>query len=99
MLKEQKARSCSHDAKHRTASIAVGTGGCKAREENGAVLLGKDGVVVGVDVGPDTPGRTVVLVGRHEDVVRTTEAKLEVSRDARGDIASVIVHGVDSPRS
>jgi len=99
MLREQKARSCGYDAKRRTATIDVGAGGNRAREEKGAVLLGKDGVVVGVDVGPDTPGRTVVLVGRHEDVVRTTEAKLEVSRDARGDIASVIVHGVDSPRS
>ena len=61
------------------------------------MLLDRRGAVVGVDVEPESPGRTVVLWGAHEDVARTRDARLEVSRDASGEIAAVVVHDVDPP--
>jgi len=53
---------------------------------------------VGVDVEPGTAARTVVMVGKHEDVAMTRSAKVSVSRDAKGEVAWVVVAGVTAPR-
>ncbi len=75
----------------------VGPGGGPSQEVDGTVLFDGRGGVVGVDVEPDAPERTVVLVGCHEDVKTTRSATVSVSRDARGEIASVVVRAVKAP--
>jgi hypothetical protein len=98
MLNEQRGRSCVYDASHRAARIEVRAGGGAVRDTSGTVLLDADGRVVGVDVEPDAPSRTVIMLGAHETVARTVTVRVSVARDAHGEIASVVVHGVDAPR-
>ena len=97
MLHELKAKTCTYSAGDRTARIDIGSGGRSPKDEPGTVLLDANGGVVGVDVTPDAPTRAVVLVGRHEDVVETKPVRVAVSRDGRGQIASVVIHGIDAP--
>jgi len=98
MLRELAAHSSRHDAATRTVTLEVSAGGGKVRGERGTALLDARGRVVGVDVEPTAPSRVIVLAGRHEDVASTRDARLSVSRDARGEVASVVVHDVDPPR-
>ncbi len=93
MLPERKARSCSHDAARGTARLEVGGAGGAARDVAATVLLDKQGKLVGVDVDPDG-ARTVVMVGRHEDVASTRPAKVSVSRSKDGEVATVVVSGL-----
>jgi len=97
MLLERKARSCSYDAARRTARLEVGDGGGAVAGASGAVLLDRDGRVVGVDLEPGSSARVVVMLGPHEAVASTRPARLEVSRDSRGEVAAVVIHGVDPP--
>lgn len=97
MLYERRGVSCAHDAKERTAEVHVGPGGGAKAKGRGTVLLDKRGAVVGVDVEPDAASRAVIMLGAHEDVFRTVDVRLSVTRDARGEVTSVVIHGVDPP--
>jgi hypothetical protein len=96
MLRERRAHSSTEDAASGTARLEVSSAvaGGRAREVEATVLLDKSGKVVGVDVEPDAPGRTVVMAGRHEDVASTKATKVTVTRGADGEIAAVEVTGL-----
>jgi hypothetical protein len=98
MLNEQKGRSCTYDASNRSARVDVRPGGGSPSEVSGSVLLDDAGGVVGVDLDPDGPARLVIMVGTHEAVARTRATRLSVSRDANGQVAHVVVHGIERPR-
>jgi len=93
MLREQKGKSCVHDAAERTVRIEVDGEGGPPTRERGTLLLDAKGRVVGVDVAPESRARVIVLLGRHEDVARTADVQLSVSRDRGGKVAWVIAEG------
>jgi hypothetical protein len=95
MLRSTQARSSTVDRSSRTVRLEVGSGAGKTEEARGSLLRDARGRVVGVDVDPDGPRRLVVLLGKHEDVATTEDARLTVTRDGAGDVISVVVHGVD----
>jgi hypothetical protein len=94
MLPERTALSCTLDAARRTARVELGGKGGPLRDARGTLLLDAGGKIVGVDVEPDSAARAVVMIGKHEAVARTRDAKLSVSRDDHGDVVSVVVHDV-----
>jgi hypothetical protein len=98
MLPEQRAKSCTHDPRQRTARIDVSAGGTATRDAGGTLLLDVHGAIVGVDVEPSSSSRAVIMLGKHESVATTRDVRLSVSRDANGEVAWVVVHGVDAPR-
>ena len=98
MLNERKASGCVLDAAKHTARIELTASGGPTKDTVGTLLLDARGNVVGVDVEPDLASRVVVMVGAHEAVARTVDVRLGVSRDPRGEVASVIVYGVETPR-
>jgi hypothetical protein len=98
MLHERKARGCVLDPKKQTARLEVGGDGGPAKHTVGTLLLDVRGNVVGVDVEPDSAARVVVMVGAHEAVARTVDARVAVSRNARGEVSYVIAYGVEAPR-
>jgi hypothetical protein len=96
MLPERKASSVHYDAHAKTARLEVTAGGGASREVAATLLLDAKGGVVGVDVEPDAASRVIVMAGRHEDVHETKSVRVAVSRDAGGDVTSVVVRGVTS---
>ena len=97
MLNERAARACTYDKTRRTARLELGSGAGAARETRGTVLLDAKGGVVGVDVEPTSSSRVVVMVGKHEAVKTTRDARLSVSRDSSGEVVAVDVHDHDAP--
>ncbi len=53
------------------------------------LLLDAQGFLVGIDVEPEARARTVVMVGRHEDVARKESSRVGVCSDAGGDVFEV----------
>jgi len=56
-------------------------GTVRTRTVAALLLLDGAGFLVGVDVEPDAPARTVVMLGAHEKVARTTPARVGVCTD------------------
>jgi len=92
MLDEKRATSVRYDAATDVATIELESGSARATEEaEVTLLLAADGLLVGVDLGGEGPGRVVVMIGRHEDVTRTRPARAQLGRTSRGGLARVVV--------
>lgn len=91
MLPEQRATSYAHDPALGTVVVVCGAGG--PNELHGDVparlLLDDARHLVGVDLAPDKPERLVVMLGPHESVTRTEEARVQVASGGR----TITIHG------
>jgi hypothetical protein len=91
MLPETRATSYAHDPALGTVVVYSQPG---ARPElhgdlPARLLLDGTGHLVGIDVAPDTPNRLVVMLGPHESVASTTDARVHVEGGGR----TVTLHG------
>ena len=57
------------------------------------LLIDAQGFLVGVDVEPNTPARTVVMLGSHEKVARTLAARVGVCTDHSNEVFEVRIAG------
>jgi hypothetical protein len=90
MLPEQRATSYAHDPAVHTVIVVSETSRPSIHGEQPARLLFDDGNhLVGVDVAPDTQDRFVVMLGPHEKVSRTMDAKVVVEGGGR----TITIHG------
>jgi hypothetical protein len=91
MLPETRATSYAHDPALGTVAIYSQAG--SRPELHGdlpaRLLLDGKGHLVGVDVSPDTPERLVVMLGPHEAVATTKDARVHVEGGGR----TVTLHG------
>jgi hypothetical protein len=85
MLPERHATSYAHDPALGTIIVVS-----EARPDGGLhgdvparLLLDATRHLVGVDVSPDTPDRLVVMLGPHEAVTGTVDARVQVSGGGR----------------
>lgn len=91
MLPEQRATSYANDPALGTVVI-VSASGPKAElsgDQPARLLLDAAGHLVGVDVAPDSQHRLVVMLGAHESVTRTEDARVHVEGGGR----TVTLHG------
>ena len=91
MLPETRATSYAHDPALGTVVVYSQPG---ARPElhgelPARLLLDGKGHLVGVDVSPETPERLVVMLGPHEAVAATKDARVHVEGGGR----TVTLHG------
>src|SRR5690242_18765448 len=92
MLPESRATSYAHDPALGTVLVHAAEG---ARPNlNGAdvparLLLDTTSHLVGIDLAPDSPERLIVMLGAHENVVRTEEVTVHVEDAAR----KITLHG------
>jgi hypothetical protein len=97
MLKQRAARALHYDPATDEARIEVSDvhappkGG--PRPTLGQLLLDSEGFLVGVDLGGEGLLRTVVMLGPHEKVARTSPAKVLVVSDASDGPIEVRVKG------
>ncbi len=91
MLPETRATSYAHDPALGTVVVYSQPGARPALhgELPGRLLLDGKGHLVGVDVSPDTPDRLVVMLGPHEAVANTADARVHVEGGGR----TVTLHG------
>jgi hypothetical protein len=91
MLPETRATSYAHDPALGTVVVYSQPG---ARPElhgdmPARLLLDGKGHLVGVDVAPETPDRLVVMLGQHENVATTADARVHVEGGGR----TITLHG------
>jgi len=92
MLPESRATSYAHDPALGTVLVHAAEG---ARPNlNGAdvparLLLDTTSHLVGIDLAPDSPERLIVMLGAHENVVRTEEVTVHVEDAGR----KITLHG------
>ncbi len=94
MLPETRATSYAHDPALGTVVVYSHLDEARARpalqgDLPGRLLLDGKGHLVGVDVSPETPDRLVVMLGPHEAVARTTDARVHIEGGGR----TVTLHG------
>ncbi len=95
MLNERRAEGVFYDAVVDVARVGIATppGTVKTMTVPGNLLLDDAGFLVGIDVHPDGPTRTVVMLGPHERVSRRVEARVGVCTDASGGVFEVRIAG------
>lgn len=105
MLREERATSSRFDATKGEFVVEIGgaAGGTTTAEELN-LLVDAKGHLVGIDLGGEGIGRTVVMLGRHEDVADQRPARGAVTRSPGGvarvtvfDAAKVIEVGARNP--
>jgi len=90
MLDERRALSFGYDAKTDIAKVTFEHSRFHAESKTlpsamkGTLLIDTEGFLVGVDLG-DRGGRAVVMLGAHEDVARTVESSIAVTRVGNAD--------------
>ena len=91
MLPETRATSYAHDPALGTVVVYSQPGARPALhgELPGRLLLDGKGHLVGVDVSPETPERLVVMLGPHEAVASTKDARVHIEGGGR----TVTLHG------
>ena len=94
MLPETRATSYAHDPAHPGGAVVVVYSQPGVRPElhgdlPARLLLDGKGHLVGVDVAPDSPNRLIVMLGPHESVATTTDARVHVEGGGR----TVTLHG------
>ena len=91
MLPEARATSYAHDPALGTVVVYSQPGARAALhgELPGRLLLDGKGHLVGIDVSPETPDRLIVMLGPHEAVASTTDARVHVEGGGR----TVTLHG------
>ena len=93
MLNERRAEGVVYDPGIDVIRVLVTSppGTVRTRTVPADLLLDDAGFLVGVDVEPDAPSRTVVMVGPHERVARRAPARVGVCTDASGSVFEVRV--------
>jgi len=91
MLPEKKATSYAHDPALGTVVVYSEAGARPALngDREARLLLDGQGHLVGIDVSPATQDRLVVMLGPHEAVATTIEARVHVEGGGR----TVTLHG------
>jgi hypothetical protein len=85
MLNERRARAVTYDAPTDVLRMIVSdappspTGRATKRTVMAALLLDANRFLVGVDVGEGAEARVVVMIGPHEAVTSTPEARVEIA--------------------
>ena len=95
MLNERRANGVIYDSLTDVVRVFVDTppGTVRTRTVAADLLLDTQGFLVGVDVEPETPQRTIVMVGAHEMVARKVRARVGVCTDGSGGVFEVRVAG------
>jgi hypothetical protein len=96
MLPESRATSYAHDPALGTVVVYSQP---NARpelqgEQAARLLLDGKGHLVGVDVAPDSPNRLVVMLGPHESVSTTADARIHIEGGGR----TITLHGSAAKR-
>jgi hypothetical protein len=91
VLNERRAAGVIYDSVIDVMRVLVDQppGTVRTRTLPADLLLDADGFLVGVDVEPESPGRTIVMVGPHEQVSATVRVKVGVCTDASGGVFEV----------
>ena len=92
MLPETRATSYAHDPSLGTVVLYANAQPVQSElhgELPARLLLDGQGHLVGVDVAPDSPERLVVMLGAHEVVTATLDARVHVEGGGR----KVTLHG------
>ena len=91
MLPEARATSYAHDPALGTVVVYSKPGASPELSGDlpATLLLDGSGHLVGVDVAPESPNRLVVMLGPHESVVSTRDARVHVEGGGR----TVTLHG------
>jgi hypothetical protein len=90
-LNERQAKGIHYDGAMDVARVAVldAPGTVRTRTVAATLLLDDAGFLAGIDVEPDAPGRTVVMLAGHEKVARRVPARVGVCTDQSGTIYEV----------
>lgn len=93
MLQEERAERIAYDAPLDIARITTGLLADPTKRSKATVdlLLDKDGFLVGIDLGGGGLSRVVVMLGPHEAVTRTETTRIELTRDASGHVAEIVI--------
>jgi hypothetical protein len=93
VLNERRATGVLYDALIDVTRVFIDRppGTVRTRTVAADLLLDAQGFLVGVDVEPSQPARTIVMVGPHEKVARTLAVRVGVCTDASGGIFEVRV--------
>jgi hypothetical protein len=91
VLNERRAKSLHYDTVTDVAWLHVvdAPGTVRTRTYAGTLLLDANGFLVGVDIDPNGADRVVVMLGPHEAVARTQDARVSVSTDSSGTVYEV----------
>jgi hypothetical protein len=91
MLPETRATSYAHDPALGTVVVYSQPGSRPALQGDlaGKLLLDAKGHLVGVDVAPDSQDRLIVMLGPHESVASSLDARVHVEGGGR----TVTLHG------
>lgn len=94
MLPETRATSYAHDPALGTVVVYSKPGSSPELQgdQNGRLLLDVNGHLVGIDVAPDSQNRLVVMLGPHESVAKTTDARVHIEGGGR----TVTLHGTSA---
>ena len=102
MLPETRATSYAHDPALGTVVVYSQPGASPELHGDlpAKLLLDGNGHLVGVDVAPETPTRLVVMLGAHESVARTADARVHVEGGGRtitlhGSAAKLVTNGAN----
>jgi hypothetical protein len=95
MLNERRATGVLYDSVTDVTRVFVSDppGTVRTHTVAAELLLDGQGFLVGVDVEPDAPTRTIVMVGQHESVARKATTRVGVCTDASGGVFEVRVAG------
>src|SRR5690242_5706367 len=91
MLEERRAQGFSYAAEADVATVRVGDApGTSSRTAGAQLLLDRAGFLVGVDCRNEAGRGPIVMLGPHEAVERTLDARVEVG-EAGGEVVSVTI--------
>ena len=91
VLNERRATGVLYDLLTDVVRVLVAQppGTVRTRTLTADLLLDAQGFLVGVDVEPEAPSRTLVMLGPHEQVARKTAARVGICSDASGGVFEV----------
>ena len=95
MLNERRATGVIYDPPTDVLRVFVDQppGTVRTRTVAADLLIDAQGFLVGIDVEPSTPARTIVMIGRHEMVARKMSVRVGVCTDASGRVFEVRIGG------
>ncbi len=91
VLNERNATAMLYDSVTDVARVFVvpAPGTVRTRTTSASLLIDAAGFLVGIDIDPALPGRVVVMLGPHEAVARTVDARVSVTTDASATVYDV----------
>jgi hypothetical protein len=95
VLNERRASGMLYDSTTDVSRVFVAqpSGTVRTYTVAADLLLDAQGFLVGVDVEPGAPARTIVMLGEHEAVDRKVAARVGVCSDASGEVFEVRLAG------